>query len=110
MPRLFQIAGTTRLIDIALCALHCQRGGGLTVELLVPGFAPILAVQYHPQMPYRPTLLGIDELHRRQADADRHLGLTPTFPRVVREQHDAALTDRHQTIPGPGQPEQYRAR
>jgi len=54
-------------------------------------------------------VFDIDELHRSQADAGRHLGLTPARAGIVRKQNDAAFADRHQALASAGQRQQHRA-
>ena len=75
-----------------------------------PVFAAVRGVEDGLVVAYGPTVVGIDEVHRRQHHPRRHaLRLAPGGALIVRQQHVAALADRHEAIAGDRQIQQQGA-
>jgi hypothetical protein len=83
----------TLLIVIGLGGAQLRGGQQATVELSLPMFAAITAVQYHTGVPHGPPL-PFDELHRRQRTADGNYRLAPMGAIVIREQNGTPFAYR----------------
>lgn len=86
-----------------------RRFAAEVLELPGPGAAGVVADEDLRIVPDRPALALVDEEHRGEQLAGRHLGLGPGLAVVVGEQDMPTVADRDQPLAGMGDAEQQAA-